>query len=144
MLIPPILAGLPSSGGSLLVILPRAIFSSSSPLDALLESVGVILIGGLANLWIEQHRKENERHQQLLLRLEAAQEEERRRIARELHDGTTQDLITLLHQMEKFTSITDYLSPQDATFLEGLWQQISKTLDEVCRFIQEFMFTYIG
>ncbi len=39
--------------------------------------------------------------------------------------------------MEKFTSITDSLSPQDATLLEGLWQQTSKTLDEVRRFIQD-------
>jgi len=129
--------GLVSLVGSLLIILPRAIFISSSPLDALFESVGVILIGGLAILWLEQHRKENERHQQLLLRLEAAQEEERRRIARELHDGTTQDLVTLLHQMEKFTSITDRLSPQGALLLEGLWQQTSKTLDDVRRFIQD-------
>ncbi len=129
-------AGLTSLAGSLLIILPRAIFISSSPLDALLESVGIILIGGLANLWLEQNRKKSERHQQLLLRLETAQEEERRRIARELHDGTTQDLVTLLHQMEKFTSISDSLSPQDAALLEGLWQQTSKTLDEVLRFIQ--------
>ncbi len=130
-------AGLASLAGSLLIILPRVIFISSSPLDALFESVGIILIGGLANLWLEQRRKENECHQQLLLRLEVAQEEERRRIARELHDGTTQDLVILLHQMEKFTSITDYLSPQDATLLEGMWQQTSKTLDEVRRFIQD-------
>ncbi len=130
-------AGLAGLAGSLLIILPRAILISSSPLDALLESVGIILIGALATLWLEQHRKENERRQQLLLRLESAQEEERRRIARELHDGTTQDLVTLLHQMEKFTSSTDYLSPQDATLLEGVWQQTSKTLDEVRRFIQD-------
>lgn len=130
-------AGLVSLVGSLLIILPRAIFISSSPLDALFESVGVILIGGLVILWLEQHRKENKRHQELLLRLEAAQEEERRRIARELHDGTTQDLVTLLHQMEKFTSITDSLSPQDATLLEELWQQTSKILDEVRRFSQD-------
>ncbi len=130
-------AGLAGLGGSLLIILPRAIFISSSPLDALLESVGVILIGGLAILWLEQNRKKNERHQRLLVRLESAQEEERQRIARELHDGTTQDLVILLHQMEKFTSITDYLSPQDATLLEGMWQQTSKTLDEVRRFIQD-------
>jgi len=129
--------GLVSLAGSLLIILPRAISISSNPLDALLESVGIILIGGLANLWLEQNRNRNERHEQLLLRLEAAQEEERRRIARELHDGTTQDLITILHQMEKFTSMTDSLSPQDATLLEGLWQQTSKTLDEVRRFIQD-------
>ena len=130
-------AGLVSLAGSLLIILPRAIFISSSPLDALFESVGVILIGGLAILWLEQHRKENERHQQLLLRLEAAQEEERRRIARELHDGTTQDLVTLLHQIEKLTSITDHLSPQGTALLEGLWQQTSKILDDVRRFIQD-------
>ena len=129
--------GLVSLVGSLLIILPRTIFISSSPLDALFESVGVILIGGLAILWLEQHRKENERHRRLLLRLKVAQEEERQRIARELHDGTTQDLVMLLHQMEKFTSITDSLSPQDATLLEGLWQQTSKTLDDVRRFIQD-------
>lgn len=129
--------GLASLAGSLIIILPRAILISPSPPDALLETVGIILIGGLAILWLEHHRRENERRQQLMLRLEATEDEERRRIARELHDGPSQDLIILLHQMENFLSTADNLSPQDIALLEGLRQQTNRILDEVHRFGQD-------
>jgi len=158
-------AGLASLAVAFLIMLPRAIFVSLSLPDALLEIGGVILIGGLVNLAFEVYRREREHRQQALLRLEAAQEElqrdiivqkqmqeklrfylgevtraqeeERRRIARELHDDIAQDLVILLRQMDKPISSADHLSPQDTTLLEKLRQQTSKILDEVHRFSQD-------
>jgi len=68
-------AGLTSLGFALLIMLPRAVFISPSLPDALFETFGIILIGGLVNLWFEERRREREHQQQMLLRLEAAQQE---------------------------------------------------------------------
>ena len=68
-------AGLASLVISLVIMLPRVFLISLYLPDALFETSGIILIGGLVNLWFEGYRREKERRQQLLLRLEAAQEE---------------------------------------------------------------------
>ena len=68
-------AGLASLAVALVIMLPRAIFISPSLPDALLETGGVILIGGLVNLWFEGYRREKERRQKVVLKLEAAQQE---------------------------------------------------------------------
>jgi PAS domain-containing protein len=51
-------AGLVSLGVALAIMLPRAIWLSSSPPDALFESGGIIVIGGLVNLWFHFHRRD--------------------------------------------------------------------------------------
>lgn len=68
-------AGLGSLVVALVIMLPRALFISEYPSDALFETGSVIIIGGLVNLWFEGYRREKERRQQALLRLEAAQRE---------------------------------------------------------------------
>lgn len=40
-----------------LIMLPRVIFASTTPVDALFESAGVVLIGSLLNLWFYMHRR---------------------------------------------------------------------------------------
>lgn len=60
-----------------------------------------------------------------------AQEEERSRIARELHDSTAQELIALLHQVEGLLRDKEKLPLSEA---EGLWkvyEQIKGVLQEV-------------
>ena len=51
-------AGLASLAVALVIMLPRAIFLSTSPPDALFETCGVILIGGIVNLWFHLHRRD--------------------------------------------------------------------------------------
>ena len=137
-------AGLASLAVALVIMLPRAIFISPSPPDALFETVGVILIGGLVNLWFERHKRDvivqKQMQEQLrfyLRQVTRAQEEERRRIAQELHDDTTQDLVILLRQMDRLTTTADRLSPENTALLEELRQQTSKILDGVRRFGQD-------
>ncbi|MFC2062997.1 sensor histidine kinase [Chloroflexota bacterium] len=150
--------GLISVAITLAIMLPRVFLISESLTDALLESVGVIFIGGLITGWFESHRREKKRNQQMLSMLESAQqelehmqenlrfylqqvtraqEEERKRIARELHDDTAQELIALSRKLDSLASNAKHLSEHDILYLQELREQTDKTLDGVRRFSQD-------
>ena len=66
-----------------------------------------------------------------------AQEEERKRIARELHDDAAQDLVALSRQIENFASASGRLSRRQVELLEELRGQVDKILEGVRRFSQD-------
>ncbi|MGB8706887.1 MAG: PAS domain S-box protein [Dehalococcoidia bacterium] len=57
------------------IMLPRVFLISEYFPDALLETIAVILLGVLINLWFDRSRKERERRQQMLSKLEAADQQ---------------------------------------------------------------------
>jgi len=72
-----------------------------------------------------------------LSQITKVQEEERKRIARELHDDTSQVLYALSRQADNFARNNAQLAPNTAAFLKELRQKLNNTLEGIRRFTQE-------
>ena len=83
----------------------------------------------------ERWMQDNLRH--YLQQITRAQEEERNRIARDLHDDTAQALYALTRQVDNFVRSNSNLPVDNAAFLKDLGEQISKVLQGVRRFSQD-------
>lgn len=142
-------------------MLPRAIFISLHPADALFETGAVFVIGNVLAISFASLRKEREYRKQLevaqqeqqqvaeelrvmqqnlrfyLQQATRAQEEERKRISHELHDDTVQALIVLSRQLDALASSKKGLSEENRLLIEELWQQTDSILSGVRRLSQD-------
>jgi len=103
-------------------------------------------IGDQLGVAIEQARlyerlgKARERYRQLARQTLVAQEEERKRIARELHDETSQALSGLALQLQALVDMAEMSGGQDAGFIDGLKKVQSLTVhvhSEISRLISD-------
>ena len=94
--------------------------------------------GAIETLEIITGRKKAEENLRYYLQeITKAQEEERKRIARELHDSSAQNLIALLHQLDNLLTAKTKLPVKEAKALWGFYEQIRDTLQEVRRFSRD-------
>ncbi|NQT31698.1 MAG: sensor histidine kinase [Deltaproteobacteria bacterium] len=150
-----------TSLAALLSMLPRALFISLHPIDALFETAAVFIIGNVVAISFASLRKEREYRTRLeisrqeqqeiaeelsvtqrnlrfyLQQATRAQEEERKRISHELHDDTIQALVVLSRQLDSLASGDKGLSEENRLRLEELWQQTDNILKGVRRLSQD-------
>lgn len=83
---------------------------------------------------VTEERRMEENLRFYLQHITNAQEEERKRISRELHDSTAQTLIAMLHQLEHFLQDKSDLRMDDTRFLWRLHEEVRSVLQEVRQF----------
>jgi len=86
---------------------------------------------------ITEQKRMQENLRFYLQQVTRAQEEERKRISRELHDETTQALVALSRQLDALASSGKGLSENNRLRLEELWQKTNNIMQGVRRLSQD-------
>lgn len=104
----------------------------------LLTALSVPIIVAIENTYFYQAEKKMRENLSFYLhQVTTAQEEERKRIARELHDDTTQELVALSRRLDKLITASQRLSKRDSTLLEEAQQDVDKILEGIRRFSRD-------
>ena len=96
------------------------------------------VIGAIETLEdITERKRADENLHYYLLEITRAQEEERKRIARELHDDTAQVLASVARQLDNFVRKKHGFTPNEVFFLKGLEARLKSAVRGVNRFVQD-------
>lgn len=154
-------AGIIVSIISLPLMLPRTILFSPNHFDSTFEVFMVSAIGIFFSLYIQVQITAKQQKEQDMVKLKKmegnlrfyvrqavmAQEEERKRISRELHDDTIQILGGLSREIDNFIRRRSSLDPEDISRLKGLRELLNEGLKEIHRFTQDLrpsLLDYLG
>jgi signal transduction histidine kinase len=145
-ILPPIWAGFSLSrttallllGASLAAMAPRVLFISDFPMDAILETIISIILGLVTIVLLDTRKRELVRGEEIgrlaMLyneEIDLSHEEERRRIARELHDDTIQRLVAVSRRLESLIFLEENLPSGINDGLEVIRTDIIDTIDGV-------------
>lgn len=129
--------GIISLISSLLIMLPRVVLISEYPKDAAFETVTVFIIGTLILILLEARRRDRENIGLYAKQIEKAHEEERKRIARDLHDETVQSLIAVNRRLEALSSLCAGNNPEIDEDLGKIRNEIERTTASIRTYIQD-------
>ncbi len=129
------------------VTLPRLIYYSPTP-ESLIRNVtlplaplAVVLLIALELRWREKQRKiyaEREKERQIYMsQIFKAQEDERQRIAQELHDDATQELLVIANRAQKLASGRIPTTPEAKEYGKSINEAVLRVSDGIRRLSRE-------
>lgn len=101
-------------------------------LGVALISAGLVFLSGLA-LQFNERKLADRKLQELTKRVLNTQDEERRRVSRELHDGISQSLVAIKYSLEEASSLFQKKGSEHARIVEKSSQYLEETMQEVRR-----------
>ncbi len=121
-----------------LIMLPQSVMSLQRTHYTVFETGGVILVGGLFILLVRVQRKKADMAGFFVRHVLEAQENERRRIALELHDSTAQALLQLCQGLDALASNPESPLPTELDEkVRGLRAVGVQTLSDLRRIVQD-------
>jgi two-component system NarL family sensor kinase len=97
-----------------------------------LVCAGLVFLSGLA-LQLNERKLADMKLQELTKRVLNTQDEERRRVSRELHDGISQSLVAIKYSLEEALSLFKLKDSEHANLVEKSSHYLDETMQEVRR-----------